>query len=1499
MIRRIGLAASVVVLAAIAASVARASEGPGIGVRLVNLAAPATVGVPVSFGVELRANRAVTLRSFSLRGGSALGGPPVVTGLPDSLPMTPGVPVTLSLTTLPTGGDLRYKLRFAAGATAVTRTFDLSREHFDRMYRANSSVVTSDLPLPVIGPGGNDDPGPAPATPRPAALEPLRDLRTLPAGVRATTGRNVRVLGRIAYKRDDNLVVGADRVTVKILDQESGFDDLLDETRTNADGTFDVTVWSDEDAPDLYLEVGTINGAVEVQDGTWNSAYRWETGVKVDFTGATADFGTRQPPDWYLRAALNIHTSAMRAWRWYKNNTGITPGKQEYEWPSGDWPHYDPNWGDIHIPEEVGGVVTDKYVWRISTHIHEYGHFVQNEVQDYNTDHDYDNGICNNANGDPGHCAWCQEDDGTAVKEGFGNFFADQVISEWQTLYGVEPEDTRDQESLGACMDGDGNSCSCDPYRTEGHFGRLLRDLADAANDDDPLGTAEGEDLVSAGGGAVVAVFHAYDIDSPGEYISRFRQLHPEYASGALWATLANNDYLLDDNTAPSVPSGFASTDHAVGFQNTDATITMTWNPATDDFSGISAYQIWYKLASSSSWGSAKTVEGTTYTTPELAAGWYDFRIQARDRAGNVSSYGLLGSFGVRDPWPADFTSTTPAGWDANVVPRNDATATASSAAVSNVLNGGVANSYFNVVGRNIGELTSETVHQIRLLLDGVPFDSTTFNLTPAGVTFSSRNRGPRTVRGGRHTLEAWYDCDEQNIENSETNNRKGAQYTWNGEKVNTNVRVRRAAPPDRTGGHNSFTVPIGAPKWDNVDGLYYTHTRVFPTTTYSWAAMWTAPVSNQANYDCRLYLHSTTTSDGGWTDGLVTSSRVNGLLDAVITNTPDAWDVGVINTSRSSSDYLAACVTSSTTPLVVGDSITITLGDSAMMAIRGFTPPAGSSKTLIQVRRTAGTSPIYTLWLDDTHTYGTISQYSGKVGTNVSGFSELTVTGTSAAENGLVFYRNPVDGWGPVTFTVVVKAKPGDPAAVTPAGWHSALVPRPAADGTPGSVPAPLALTGETGFTYLNASFTNQSDAPTGPFRAALRVDRSSLGSLVYPFGVSANSVTKANNVYPALMTAGRHVLHMTLDSDSSLTEVSETNNRFGEQWVWAPPTSSLGSALWRRGTNGGPTEGWDACAPGEELGFNMDGLRSPVFSAATAAGWAGFAAVPTTGGDVDLHLFETASNATTGFDDALGFSQWDGSATEFVLVNFAATPYRAFDAGVVRATEDTSSYLANIVGATLRAPALGTHGPFTLPGGRVLELHAFDLPAGRHVIDLVNQSGGADLGFAAYRGPRPFQNRSDGADVASSDANGPGGHEQVVFDLPAPERVCLAVWKAGAAEQGKSAAYALALNTAWLGADTTPPASTRLLGARPTPFTTGTSVAFELAQAGEASVEVFDVQGARVRTLAAGPRAAGRHTLAWDGTGEDGRRAPPGLYLVRLRAGAVSATAKVVRAR
>jgi len=49
--------------------------------------------------------------------------------------------------------------------------------------------------------------------------------------------------------------------------------------------------------------------------------------------------------------------------------------------------------------------------------------------------------------------------------------------------------------------------------------------------------------------------------------------------------------------------------------------------------------------------------------------------------------------------------------------------------------------------------------------------------------------------------------------------------------------------------------------------------------------------------------------------------------------------------------------------------------------------------------------------------------------------------------------------------------------------------------------------------------------------------------------------------------------------------------------------------------------------------------------------------------------------------------------------------------------------------------------------------------------------------------------------------------------------------------------------------------------------------------------ALDILDVRGRLVRSLAWGPGAAGRHEAAWDGTDASGRRLPSGAYFVRLR--------------
>ena len=71
------------------------------------------------------------------------------------------------------------------------------------------------------------------------------------------------------------------------------------------------------------------------------------------------------------------------------------------------------------------------------------------------------------------------------------------------------------------------------------------------------------------------------------------------------------------------------------------------------------------------------------------------------------------------------------------------------------------------------------------------------------------------------------------------------------------------------------------------------------------------------------------------------------------------------------------------------------------------------------------------------------------------------------------------------------------------------------------------------------------------------------------------------------------------------------------------------------------------------------------------------------------------------------------------------------------------------------------------------------------------------------------------------------------------------------------------------------------------------------ELPQAGVVAAEVYDIRGARVRTLVRGVLAAGRHTLVWDGHRDDGGAAAPGVYLVHARRGGEGLTVRVAMLR
>ena len=78
------------------------------------------------------------------------------------------------------------------------------------------------------------------------------------------------------------------------------------------------------------------------------------------------------------------------------------------------------------------------------------------------------------------------------------------------------------------------------------------------------------------------------------------------------------------------------------------------------------------------------------------------------------------------------------------------------------------------------------------------------------------------------------------------------------------------------------------------------------------------------------------------------------------------------------------------------------------------------------------------------------------------------------------------------------------------------------------------------------------------------------------------------------------------------------------------------------------------------------------------------------------------------------------------------------------------------------------------------------------------------------------------------------------------------------------------------------------------PNPFRGFATIHFGLARAGEARLELFDLAGRRVRTLASGVHGAGAHFATWNGRDQGGNSVGSGVYFVRL-----TTPSKVLHAR
>jgi len=89
------------------------------------------------------------------------------------------------------------------------------------------------------------------------------------------------------------------------------------------------------------------------------------------------------------------------------------------------------------------------------------------------------------------------------------------------------------------------------------------------------------------------------------------------------------------------------------------------------------------------------------------------------------------------------------------------------------------------------------------------------------------------------------------------------------------------------------------------------------------------------------------------------------------------------------------------------------------------------------------------------------------------------------------------------------------------------------------------------------------------------------------------------------------------------------------------------------------------------------------------------------------------------------------------------------------------------------------------------------------------------------------------------------------------------------------------------------------RLFNAAPNPFNPRTSIRFTLAHPARVRLMIFDVSGAKVKSLADAAMPAGEYRVTWDGTNDRGKELASGAYFYRLDADGVVEAKKLILLR
>jgi hypothetical protein len=662
--------------------------------------------------------------------------------------------------------------------------------------------------------------------------------------------------------------------------------------------------------------------------------------------------------------------------------------------------------------------------------------------------------------------------------------------------------------------------------------------------------------MLTQGMGSVLsAASTGFEPFDPVTFLGKYLLDNPGLGS-SYWFTAMNNGYDIDGDP-PGTPLGLTSPSHALFVESPNADIELVWSEPADDISGVRRYIV--ELADSPVYPAGPgsfIVQGTSVTVVDQAPGTYYASVLAEDWSGKTSVlYANYGPMIIREPEPPDFALDAGRSWPYPVVPRSTDDTSVSYAPLPLYLPGDQPQTYLNYRVVNLGELPNPVTVYNRYYVDGVLFGINTIPITVPLAGGASRifyNQGPFNIRGGRHRVVVHTDVTGLMPEVNETNNRHGQQFIW-APTVLVLDPADRPAPPDPYGGFLSVQPFISV----NCDGLAY------PGTTAPFTGLAIVPDLPQEDPDLRSHLHTTGPTDGFNVFGLLAnSSRPAGAVDAVFTNTNSnpglVVDAAIYAFDGMQGGYRAFPLTSTNLPTSTDNQVTLASGQ--YLSLHDFLIPNnfGTDHGTIKVSIDPLDGPLWVALIPPDVDHFGLDDATVVGKTQRGGTVSLDFTFTQPL-HGLVLYRDrPQDGATPHSQTATVWVGPTPPnylAATGLAGWVAPVVPTNGAPGTSGSVPAPIALVGDSPTTYLNTAIANDGPNPAVPLEHFTMIDGSN-GPGEQSSGIVAGGVHTKNFSNPISVRGGRHTLWMVMDPNDLVAESDETDNIWGQQWVWEPTT-------------------------------------------------------------------------------------------------------------------------------------------------------------------------------------------------------------------------------------------------------------------------------------------------------------------------------------------------------